>query len=74
MINVNILLKRMMEVDPEKRVGYNNFNEIKLHEFFKDIEFHIKSTLPWINENTYFNFNADANFVIIDFFAIESVL
>jgi hypothetical protein len=28
----------MMEVDPEKRVGYNNFNEIKLHEFFKDID------------------------------------
>jgi hypothetical protein len=38
LINVNILLKRMMEVDPEKRVGYNNFNEIKMHEFFKDID------------------------------------
>jgi len=29
------LITKLLEPDPKKRLGYNNFNEIKEHEFFK---------------------------------------
>ncbi|KAH3728860.1 hypothetical protein DPMN_054822 [Dreissena polymorpha] len=63
-VSVKLVMPEPIKLPPNTSIS-------DVHEFFKDIEFHIKSTLPWFIENTYFNFNAEANFVIIDFFAIE---
>ena len=48
-----------MEIDPEKRLGSKNFNEIKNHIFFKDIIWEDvllkKYTPPFIPKNSLFN-------------------
>ena len=33
------IISKLLEIKPRKRLGYNNSDEIKNHEFFKDIDF-----------------------------------
>jgi len=33
------LIDKLLDYNPEKRLGYNNFFQLKTHAFFSDIDF-----------------------------------
>ncbi|XP_052240151.1 uncharacterized protein LOC127850853 isoform X1 [Dreissena polymorpha] len=66
-IFVKVLIPEPIKLSPNTTLS-------DVHAYFKDIDFNSESPLPWVILNSYFNLIVDADFAMINFFALEMAM